>query len=89
VVPWNKLLVATEIHAMKWINIQLQSERSFEVDKQNVIDAITSGGLLADISEGNDDGTYINISFKVSFEKQRHFNLPVRSLLSAIEHRVH
>lgn len=50
---------------MKWISIQIQPENSPEIDKGEVIDALTGTELLLEIFEGDDDGPYINLNLKV------------------------
>lgn len=50
---------------MKWINIQLQPEMSSDIDKGKVIDVIVRLGQSLEVSEGDDEGLYINLAFKV------------------------
>ncbi|WP_346840060.1 hypothetical protein [Microbulbifer sp. SAOS-129_SWC] len=50
---------------MKGINIQLQPERSSNLEVENVLSVLEIEKLSPKISEGNDNGQYINIDFRV------------------------
>ena len=48
---------------MKGICIQLQPKKSSELKKENVLRILQSFGFSPEITEGNDDGPYINLTF--------------------------
>lgn len=51
---------------MKYINIQLQPKKSSLVSKEDILFLLVKLGLSPEVSEGNDNGPYINILFRVN-----------------------
>ena len=51
---------------MKYLTIQIQPERSPNIDKNIVILFLKDNGYMPEVDEGNDSGEYINISIKTN-----------------------
>lgn len=54
---------------MKWISIQLHTDKSHSIEKQEVVNVITETGALVEVIEEKEGESYTSLNFKVTTPK--------------------